>query len=137
MPQPMVLLDYGLFILKMKHFLILPLLAHHKNRSPDFLKGPQGETSAPPGTPFPHRKLDDKKGKREELARPPTRLQYDFDDEDPNKENHPPGGNDDECKSSIVQYLLNKWAADIISYQEEVLRNLNDLQRRLGIPPSY
>ncbi|ATQ38703.1 E4 [Gammapapillomavirus 22] len=137
MPLHMVLLDNGLYIIKMKLFLILPLLALHKNRSSDFLKGHQGDTSLPPGTPFPLKRVpDEKKTKREELARPPPRTRYEVDD-DENKENLPPERNDDECKKSLVQYLLDKWAEDITWYQQEVLHDLNDLQKKLGIPQSY
>ncbi|ATQ38529.1 E4 [Gammapapillomavirus 22] len=135
MPQLMVLLDYGQCIIKMKLFLILLLLAHHKSPSPDFLKGPPRDTLPLPRTPFPQRKpLDEKKAKRDALAQPPTGGRYDYDDDDPNKENRHPGESDEDCRHSIVQYLLDKWAADIISYQERVLTDLSDLQKKLGIP---
>nr|AVN89949.1 E4 protein [Human papillomavirus]AYA93803.1 MAG: E4 protein [Human papillomavirus] len=137
MPKDMVQQDSGQCYIKMKLFLILPLLALHKPRSPDFLKGRHGDTSAPPGTPFPLRKVpDDKKAKRDELAQPPRRHQFEPDDDENNKENLPPERNDDDCKKSLVQSLLDKWAEDIIWYQQEVLRDLNDLKLKLGIPPS-
>nr|AYA93392.1 MAG: E4 protein [Human papillomavirus] len=115
---------------------LLFLLAPHKTYSPDLFKGPQRDLSAPPGTPFPTRKLpDERKLKREELARPPRRhLQFDEDDEDPNKENvPPPERNDDDWKKTLVQHLLNKWEAELTWYQEEVLKDLNGLRQKLGI----
>nr|AGU90244.1 E4 [Human papillomavirus] len=135
MPLLMGLLDYGRYDIKMKSFLILPLLAHHKTPSPDFLKGPTRDTSPLPKTPFPQRKpLDDRRAKKDALAQPPTRGHYEFDDEDQNKENRHPGEGDEDCRNSLVRYLLDKWAGDIISYQEQVLHDLSDLQKRLGIP---
>ena len=52
--------------------------------------------------------------------------------EDLNGDN--PGEGDEDCRNSIGRYLLDKWAGDIISYQEQVLHDLSDLQKRLGIP---
>nr|AYD41535.1 MAG: E4 protein [Human papillomavirus] len=128
----------GQCIIKIKLFLLF-LLASHKARSPDLFKGPPRDTSAPPGTPFPFRKhQDEKKAKREELVPPPRpHLRYDEDDEEPtnNKENIPPNDrNVDDWKKPLVQYLLDKWAQDIIYYQEEVLRDLHALKQRLEIP---
>nr|AYD41506.1 MAG: E4 protein [Human papillomavirus] len=135
MPKGMVLLDSGLFIIKMKLCLPLPLLVH-QTRSPDLFKGLQ-RSPPPPGTPHPLRKLpDDKKQKRDDLARPPARrhLNYDQDDdeEDPNKENLDP--KEEERRKLVLGYLLDKWADDILHYQDLVLQDLADLKKRLGIP---
>nr|AYA93562.1 MAG: E4 protein [Human papillomavirus] len=134
----MVPQENGLYIIKIKLFLLL-LLALLKPRSPDLFKGPPGELSAPPGTPYPSRKhLDDKKAKREELARPPQRhLRYDDDEEDPqsNKENLPPPDRSDaDWRKTLLQSLLDKLAADILRCQEDILQDLNDLKQRLRIP---
>ena len=121
----------------MKLCLPLPPLLVHQNRSPpDLFKGHQ-KFPPPPGTPHPLRKApDDKKLKREGLAQPPTsrrQLNYDEDDdEEENKENHDP--KEEERRKTILEYLLNKWAEDIVLYQEQVLRDLADLKLRLQIP---
>nr|AYA93934.1 MAG: E4 protein [Human papillomavirus] len=124
----------------MKLFLLLPLLAALKGRSPTLLKDHLRDLSAPPGTPFPHRKAqDDRKGRREDLTPPSRRhLRYDDDEEETNKENEPPhypyGPKDEERRRQIWEYLLRKWADDINWYQEQVLKDLNDLKLKLGIP---
>ena len=138
MLRHMVPQENGLYIIKITLFLLL-LLALLKTRSPDLFKGPPGELSAPPGTPYPHRKhQEDKKAKREELARPPTRHQrYDEDDDDPqvNKENLPPQDrNDADWREKLLQYLLDKLAADILQCQEQIFQDLSDLKQRLRIP---
>nr|AYA94923.1 MAG: E4 protein [Human papillomavirus] len=135
----MVPQENGQFILKIKLFLLF-LLASLKAPSPDLFKGLQRDTSAPPGTPLPIRKPQDgRKTKREELAQPPRRhLRYDDDDEDPNKENVPPyDRNADDWRKTLLQHLLEKWEAELNWYQEEVLRDLQGLRQKLGIPPSF
>nr|AYA94375.1 MAG: E4 protein [Human papillomavirus] len=144
MLQLMVPQENGLCIIKIKLFLLL-LLAPLKPRSSDLFKGPSGELSPlpPPGTPFPSRKpQDDKRAKREELTqprRPHQRYDIDDDDQETNKENHPPPADrsDVDWKKTVLQSLLEKWAADILWYQEEILRDLNDLRLKLGIHQSF
>nr|AYA94718.1 MAG: E4 protein [Human papillomavirus] len=126
----------GLLNINMKLFLLLPLLAALKNRSSTLFKDLQKDLSAPPGTPYPNRRhQDDKKARREELVLPPRRhLQYDEEDEE-NKENlPPPDPKDEERRKAILSYLLEKWAEDIIWYQDQVLRDLSALKLKLGIP---
>nr|AYA94222.1 MAG: E4 protein [Human papillomavirus] len=133
MQKGLVLLDNGQYILKMK--LCLPLLLVHKNRSPDLFKGLPKDLSHLPGTPHPLRRLpDDVKQKRESLTQPSRRrLHYEEDDEgEGNKENQDP--KDDERRRALLGWLLDKWAEDIIQYQEQVLQDLNDLKQRLQIP---
>ncbi|AHC00348.1 E4 [Human papillomavirus 172] len=139
MPTHMVPQENGQCILTMNTCLLF-LLAPHKTPSPDLFKGPTRDLSAPPRTPFPYRKpQDDKKAKREELAQPPRpHLRYDDDDDEHNKENVPPlDRNDDDWKKTLVQHLLEKWAAELTWYQEEVLRDLSALRQKLGIPSSF
>nr|AYA93440.1 MAG: E4 protein [Human papillomavirus] len=136
MPKGMVQLDNGLCTIKMKLCLPLPLSLAHQNRSPDLFKGLQRSPPLP-GTPHPHRKVpDERKQKRDDLARPPARrhLNYDQDDdeEEPNKENLDP--KEEERRKVILGYLLDKWAEDILRYQEQVFQDLQDLKKRLGIP---
>ncbi|ATQ38501.1 E4 [Gammapapillomavirus 22] len=141
MHKHMVPVQDGQLSIKMKLFLLLPLLAVHKGRSPTLLKDLQRDLSAPPGTPFPHRKAqDERKLKREDLVPPPHRrhLRYDDDDDDTNKENLPPqypfDPKEEDRKRLVWGYLLQKWADDIAWYQEQVLKDLHDLKQKLGIP---
>nr|AYA93652.1 MAG: E4 protein [Human papillomavirus] len=140
MPRLMVPQENGQCILTMNTYLLF-LLAPLKTRSPDLFKGPPRDLSAPPGTPFPNRKpQDERRQKREDLAQPPQRhLRYDDDDDEHhNKENvPPPDRNDDDWKKTLVQHLLDKWAAELTWYQEEVFRDLNALRQKLGIPSSF
>nr|AYA93749.1 MAG: E4 protein [Human papillomavirus] len=141
MHKHMVPVEDGQLNIKMKLFLLLPLLAVHKGRSPTLLKDHQRDLSAPPGTPFPHRKLQDERNKkREDLALPSSRrhLRYDDDEDDTNKENLPPidpyDPKEEDRKKLVWGYLLQKWAEDIAWYQEQVLKDLHDLKQKLGIP---
>ncbi|ATQ38508.1 E4 [Gammapapillomavirus 22] len=148
MHKLMVPVEDGQLSIKMKLFLLLPLLAVHKGRSPTLLKEPQRDLSAPPGTPYPHRKAqEERKQRREDLVPPPLRrhLRYDDGDDDENnnnnstnKENLPPqypyDPKDEDRKRVIWGYLFHKWAEDIAWYQKQVLEDLQDLKLRLGIP---
>nr|AYA94759.1 MAG: E4 protein [Human papillomavirus] len=136
MRKDMVLLENGLYIIKMK--LCLLLLLVHKQHSPDLFKGLQKDLSRVPGTPHPARKTpDDVKLKRESLARPPRRhLTYDVDEDEEenkeeNKENQEP--KDDERRRAFLGLLLDRLAEDILQYQEQVLHDLADLRQKLGI----
>ncbi|ATQ38494.1 E4 [Gammapapillomavirus 22] len=135
----MVPVEDGLLNINMKLFLLLPLSALHKGRSPNLLKDLSKDLSVPPGTPYPHRKLqEDRNKKREDLVPPHRRhLHIDEDDEEANKENtpqYPLGPKDDERRRAYLGYLLEKWAEDIIWYQEQVFQDLRDLKQKLGIP---
>ncbi|ATQ38701.1 E4 [Gammapapillomavirus 22] len=135
MQKDMVQLENGLYILKMKLCLLLSLV--HKAHSPDLFKGLQKDVLRAPGTPHPMRKLpDDVKTKRESLARPPRRLNYDVDEdeEETNKENLDP--KEEERRKLFLGYLLDRLAEDILQYQEQVLQDLNDLRQKLGIRQS-
>ncbi|ATQ38515.1 E4 [Gammapapillomavirus 22] len=142
MQKHMVPVEDGLLNIKMKQFLLLPLLpVHNKGRSPTLLKDHQRDLSAAPGTPFPFRKQqEERKLKRDDLIPPPRRhLRYDDDEDESNKENvappqYPYGPKDEERRKASLGYLLEKWAEDIIWYQEQVLKDLNDLKLKLGIP---
>nr|AYA94870.1 MAG: E4 protein [Human papillomavirus] len=145
MQQNMEKLDNGLCSLKIK--LSLPLCLAHTGRNPTFLpKGP----SAPPATPFLHRRAsspgiqDPTKAKRETLVAPqgPRRKLHFDNDEDDEKENqrpppekgHEPKDDDDTGRQwSVLGYLLEKWEADIEQFQRQVLQDLNDLKLKLGI----
>ena len=139
MHRLMVPQENGLYIIKIKLFLLL-LLALLKPRSSDLFKGPPGELSAPPGTPYPSRKHpEDKKAKREELAQPPRHhhLRYDEDDDDPqaNKENlQPRDKSDADWRKTLLQSLLEKLEADILQCQQEIFQDFSDLKQRLRIP---
>nr|AYA93521.1 MAG: E4 protein [Human papillomavirus] len=139
-PKSMVPVEDGLLDINMKLFLLLPLSALHKGRSPNLLKDLSKDLSVPPGTPYPHRKLqDDRNKKREDLVPPHRRhLTFDDDDEEGNKENAPPqyplGPKEEERRRAILGYLLDKWAEDILWYQEQVFQDLKDLRQKLGIP---
>ncbi|ATQ38480.1 E4 [Gammapapillomavirus 22] len=137
MLKHMVPQENGQCILKTKLFLLF-LLASLKAPSPDLFKGLQRDTLAPPRTPPVRKPQDDRRAKREELAQPPRRhLRYDDDDEDPNsnKENIPPyDPNADDWRKTLLQHLLQKWEAELNWYQEEVLRDLQGLRQKLGIP---
>ena len=140
-PKNMVLLENGLCIIKMKHCPLLLLV--HKGRSPSsLLKDP----SLLPGTPFLTRRPtapDDIKARREALTanpqQPPRRrLQFDYDDEETNKENQPPdvqdqGPREGERRKLLLQYLLERLEEDIQAFQDQVSHDLNDLRKRLGI----
>ncbi|ATQ38446.1 E4 [Gammapapillomavirus 18] len=141
MPKDMVLLENGQYIIKMKQF--LPLLLVHKGRSPPLPK----DQSVPPGTPFLPRRVslpDDVRLRREALTaphhqHPRRRLQYDEDEEEPNKENLPPEvvdqeRRDNDRKKFLLQYLLTKLEEEIQLFQEQILHDLSDLRKKLEIP---
>ncbi|AGC93432.1 E4 [Human papillomavirus 175] len=143
--QGMEKLDNGLCSLKIKLF--LPLYLAHTGRTPLF---PPKGLSAPPATPFPHRRAshpggiqDPTKAKREALVAPPgprRRLQFDNDDDDEKENQRPPPeklpetrDNDEPERWSVLGYLLEKWEADIERFQQQVLQDLQDLKLKLGI----
>nr|AYA94156.1 MAG: E4 protein [Human papillomavirus] len=108
-----------------------PLGPHHSSL---LLKG------EPPRTPFPHRKPlesgNTRPTKTPTGSRPPARaVDFDYDDEGPNKENLPPEQHPlDEEEETVVGYLLKKWAQDLDRYRRKVLQDLEDCRQRLGIP---
>ncbi|ADO63736.1 E4, partial [Human papillomavirus 148] len=98
----------------------------------------------PPRTPFPLRKrlenADGRPAKTPHGNRPPPRvLDFDFDDDGPNKENLPPTDTtpdqhqEEEELLSGLRSLLRKWGQELDLYQERVLHEINDYRRRLGI----
>ncbi|ATQ38377.1 E4 [Gammapapillomavirus 12] len=92
----------------------------------------------PPRTPFPSRKHLESANKptpTPTVTRPPARQDFDYDDEDPGKENLPPEQppSEDEEDWSVVRHLLKRWALDLDRYRDKVLRDLEDCKRRLGI----
>nr|AYA94570.1 MAG: E4 protein [Human papillomavirus] len=133
-----VQLENGLLNLKMKLFLLS--LAHKGHLPPSLFKDTSPPPGTPPRTPLTVRKpppADETRAKREALAQPPHRRQnYDGDDdEDENKENHPiDEGRKGYARRHLLQSLLERLEEDLQVYQEEVLRELNDLRQTLGIP---
>nr|AYA94948.1 MAG: E4 protein [Human papillomavirus] len=113
--------------------LCLPLLpVQHPGLHPSLLRGD------PPRTPFPHRKPlesgNTKPTRTPTGNRPPARvLDFDYDDEEGNKENAPPEHPTVEDEDTVVQSLLKKWAQELDQYRHKVLRDLDDCRRRLGI----
>nr|AYA93914.1 MAG: E4 protein [Human papillomavirus] len=125
--------ENGLLILEMNKF-FLPLLPALLGGL--YLTPPRSAGGTAPPTPRPKRKTEEDlyTRRRQALALPRNHHQEDDDDEE--KENQPPVKDDDELKDTedLIQFLLKKLAKAIASYEEQVLQELKDLRKRLGIP---
>nr|AEX31168.1 E4 protein [Human papillomavirus] len=119
----------------------LPLLPVQQGLLPSLKVEPRD----PPRTPYPNRKLLENANGRPTKTPAGSRhhprvLDFDFDDQDHNKENLPPTDQpadqlpEDEELLTGLKYLLRKWGQELDQFQEKVLQELNGYRRRLGIP---
>ncbi|ATQ38265.1 ^E4, partial [Gammapapillomavirus 7] len=117
---------------------------------------------APPGTPHPNRaptpwdkKPPNRRASADRDLLPPVppdildrvrgkatgtparrRLEYRPDD-DEEKENQQPNGENDPQEQHHLGWLLKRWGEDIDLLKEKVSRDLDNYKKTLGIPPSF